>query len=1255
MGDGITDTTRNESAMNTSANQSGFEMLTNEAKRFSLQYLVFARSLPVAGLLAYVLLIVGSTSAQEQQPANPIPFAPRTMQVVVDQAQVRQGENVLATFTRGQRVWVSKWDESQQWAMAESLESKKAGWVLLSELGERSIPGASPADIRVLIENRGARLFLQGNLSAAKPELQKLLDICKRVEKGSMDHAIASYNLGEVLLRDEPSVAAEHLAASTKMLSQLLGIEDQFCQRVAVTAVDAMTSVGKLQDAMSYAEDALGITQKQPDASWLSDYYLYMLLRLRGLYEKMVPGPEAGKKYLYGNEFLEQLSRQSSKAHGTDHVFTLVIMQIRAMFLTRLSRYKEAESILVESHRRLGSAGEKVPEAWRVVIEPSSLHNLANVYSNTNRLDKAADIYRQVMKTLPENTIAHDRLNLINNVTAVLEKLGANYESEDLLKEAYEIRKRHFGDDHLQTSVGLESLGDFYARLGEVGTALRYYLRCLKIRQRDAPVETLTFGTYMKISDTCFRMGDFRKAEHYNRQALVVYQKQWGELQFNAVLLRIAVQKSLIVLDRFEESIAMGMETLELCQKEAPENHEILGAAANSIAYAHILAGENSEAIPYLDIELEQARASVEQDDSDTAGFKLATALNNYAMNQVAIGKPRAALSQTEQADGILTKLPLGDHLKSTLILNKGLIELANENFATGYRSIQQSRELDRTYTAKTLPLLPQDAIDEFLATKFEPNLSRVLSLPYHRPDDKLLARLSAGWLINGKAIGQEALAEGALVSSAEVTPKVHELRDTRSRLAKLTSFVQQDPEWRREQMDKIAELESRQELLTSEISRHGLGTRKDNTWVSIGELRDKLPYDSVMVNIARVRINDFAINGSKYLWSDDRYLAWVIPNVGAGDQVSVVDLGLASEIDKQVVALRRELSESAQTIGSKGEKTATSTLNEPLAGLSRRLLEPLKPYIEDQQEIILSPDGQLWLLPWELLRVAEDRYLLEDFRLRYVLSGRELVNRIPARSVVSGPVIFADPDFDKVSNQRASSSHANKEPTFQTRSSASLGNFTRLPGTAREAAAIRPSIESFTNKPVEMLLEGQATEASFKQLRRPRVLIVSSHGFFLNQQGDQSDLVDKDSRELNPLLRCGLALAGCNQRTADPINDGVLSGLEIVGTDLRGTELVVLSACETGLGDIRNGEGVAGLRQAFQLAGAESVVASLWNVADEETARLMNQFFKNLASGMNKSEALRQAQLTRIKARRERNGAAHPFFWAAFTLTGQD
>lgn len=184
--------------------------------------------------------------------------------------------------------------------------------------------------------------------------------------------------------------------------------------------------------------------------------------------------------------------------------------------------------------------------------------------------------------------------------------------------------------------------------------------------------------------------------------------------------------------------------------------------------------------------------------------------------------------------------------------------------------------------------------------------------------------------------------------------------------------------------------------------------------------------------------------------------------------------------------------------------------------------------------------------------------------------------------------------------------------------------------------------------------------EEELKAVRSPRILHLATHGFYfeqLRQPGVGTGLEARLLQSDNPLLRSGLVLAGANRwKDKSPegvtLDDGWLTAEEAAMLDLRGTELVVLSACEAGLGDLRPGEGVYGLRRAFIYAGSRSVLATLEQIPDAESRQLMKPFYSELAAGKSRVEALREAQLKLI-AERRKAGAAHPFFWANFVLIG--
>lgn len=476
-------------------------------------------------------------------------------------------------------------------------------------------------------------------------------------------------------------------------------------------------------------------------------------------------------------------------------------------------------------------------------------------------------------------------------------------------------------------------------------------------------------------------------------------------------------------------------------------------------------------------------------------------------------------------------------------------------------------------------------------------------------------------------------------------------------------------------------------------------GDHEADCWMDVGRVRERIPRNAMYVDFTRIEILDYKPNPRKRENNaqNARYAAWIVPPQGK-HSIQVVDLGEASDIDAVIASYRdvlREVSGEKTTITSDGEAAAEKVLADAAKRLADKLLAPILAHIRasgleaEISELIISPDGELWLVPWAAIPLDDGRYLVERYAIATVTSARDLVPDDETQPETSSPLIFADPLFDVPPEMLAEAVKATTEDNdlhdhvdergvavaaSGLRSGGEISRMSRLPGSLDEARRVRGGIERLTKTKPKMFVQARALEERVKQARSPRILHFATHGFVLPDQPVKTERLPRTMSGIasgraiqgltsatgepleDPLLRCGLMLTGCNlpiDGRPNGVEDGCLTGKEIVGLDLRGTDLVVLSACDTGLGRVQYGEGVAGLRQAFLIAGADAVLATLWKVPDGPTADLVAGFFDYLAAGERKSFALQRAQIDLIKKRRKERGAAHPAAWAAFELTG--
>jgi CHAT domain-containing protein/tetratricopeptide (TPR) repeat protein len=804
---------------------------------------------------------------------------------------------------------------------------------------------------------------------------------------------------------------------------------------------------------------------------------------------------------------------------------------------------------------------------------------------------------------------------------------------------ALEIRERLLEADNLLVSRSIGYLAANYEQTGDYATALSLTERELKIDKLRGDQPDVASDLY-DLGRIHGAMGDNLKAEEMLQGALSVYEK--ANQSESVVVAYVLSHLGDVYYDsgdyaNAENYYERSRATLE--KLLGPDHYHLHGSfvALGRVAYD---AGDYSKAEAKFQRALALSEKALGQDN-----VRITEDINNLAMLYCTTGEYPKAEALYQRAFSIEQKAEM-----STGSTNETLFGLARLYAAQG-RPVEavkfqaQASEIEERYVELNLAAGSEREKRAFLAN-LSWHLARNISLHTHfAPNDPAALNLAVTTILQRKGRTQDAMSASFAALrrrfGAEDQRLLDQLSSVNGKLANLVLNSRQKMS-EAEHQQQIKKLEEEKENLEEGISNRSAGFYRRSKPVVLAEVQAAVPDDAALVEFAVYRPFDPRAPDNKKAYGEPRYVAYVIRRQG---EVRWTELGEAKEIDRAVDELRKALRDPKRNDVK------------PLArAVDEKVMQGVRSLIGNATRLLVSPDGELNLIPYEALVEGQGHYLVEHYSFTYLTSGRDLLRLQVARHSLSNPLIMADPSFgEPASIAKTGGLNGGRNAVTRNRRSVTTGSdltdvyFAPVTLTEQEGRSIKSLF------PEAILLTGdRATEASLKQVAAPSILHIASHGFFLT---DSSSIADtRGTRAINarvtignPLLRSGLALAGANLRKSDD-EDGILTALEASGLNLWGTKLVTLSACDTGIGEVKNGEGVYGLRRAFVLAGTETLVMSLWPVSDYVTRELMTNYYKGLKVGQGRREALRKVQLDMLK----RKDLKHPFYWASFIQSGE-
>jgi CHAT domain-containing protein/tetratricopeptide (TPR) repeat protein len=917
-------------------------------------------------------------------------------------------------------------------------------------------------------------------------------------------------------------------------------------------------------------------------------------------------------------EFAKAL-RIRRQIFGRHHFRIATALNNMAALNRMLGRYTQSEAMYSEAlsvYRNL--VGNSHPEHAR------ALNNLGFLYRSMGKFDRVEPLYRQaaeIWRTILGESHP-DYLIAIHNLAAIYSATGKYRKAIPLILQESEFIKRTKGETHPEYIDSLVDLGTTYLEIGSIKKAAALLDRAMLLTKQSSGENTAQYAELLGSVASLHRStGNLKKAVEFNEAALLTFKK-----------LR-------------------------------QEDGESYATCLNNLAGVYHVSGKTVEARKLLEESLNLTRKLLGENN-----IEYANSLNNLGALCLADGDVSVAESNFQQATKLFKQLTGPEHQFYALCLNNlANLYLIKQDFEKAAEASKESISISRRLLEKTALIQSQREQMQFgrqMRAKLDVFLAiSVQSGKYGESAFNEVLSWKGATLVRQRHL--------RMVSDQAGT------RDTFLRLRDITKAITdllrrppgvfQKAAWQQ----KVDRLTNMKDELEAELVAKSEPFRKSQRRIQLNDLMDVLPKDMALVDFLELPnpTRDEQRNHANLLTPPAHFICFVVRH---GEPIVPIDLGPAEAINKAVETWRLGF-------GTTEESAKAGQF------LRNHVWKKFEPQLKGIDKVILSPDKALARIPFAALPGSKPgSYLIEEYQLASIAVPQLLPDLLNApnaskrSSLIGDLLVLGNIDYGTTTEQPRDDSLVGSD-------------FQPLSETKQEIESISQLYTQTLKRDSGSMLalkSSEATETAFlRHAPNYRTIHIATHGFFAEGTATKTRNTTRSMSTngvgsgylagVHPGLLSGLALSGANEE--NPINehDGILFAREIAFLPLDGVDLIVLSACETGLGPVAGGEGLLGVQRALQVSGVRTTIASLWKVDDLATRRLMERFYQNLwQNKMNKLAALREAQIwmlrdpaaskglqtrgatinrknVKVVDAKDKSGRTSPQFWASFVLSG--